>query len=207
MKTATAETGRTDGRSAHRVAEKMAKNAGVDFEDWVAEAVAEYAEDLGVDPDDLDERERLEAIEDRIDRLARAGSRRAATRACARAGAAPARRPRRRIDSAPRDGSRPIRRSDSREPRYEIEDEPTPARSVVRRAERPAESRDRLAEVIDAIEKRAQRNESRTARALESLTTSSIRAAATAAGSKRPSKRSRNARSSTRSARPARSNR
>jgi len=170
MKTATAETGRTDGRSAHRVAEKMAKSAGVDFEDWVAGAIAEYAEDLGVDPDDLDERERLEAIEDRIDRLARAGS---ATpqRALARETAPqPARRATPADRLAPREVSRPIRRTDSREPRYEMEEEPEPARNVVRRAEHPVESRDRLAEVIDAIEKRAQRNESRTARALESLT-------------------------------------
>ena len=168
MKTASAWDRRTGERSAHKIAEKMAKSAGIDFDDWIAEAVAEYAEDLGVEPEDLSERERLEAIEDRIDRLARAPS---------------ARSPRDadedeiRPSRSPETGARlanhresPPRRSDSRRPER-VEEPRQDARRPQQRIDYVEETGpDRLEQAIRQIEQRAARNEERTARALESMT-------------------------------------
>jgi localization factor PodJL len=159
MRTAAAYNDRNPARTSHKVAEKLAKNAGVDFEDWIAEAIAEYAEDLGVAPDDLNERERLEAIEDRIDRLARTGA-----------------APRRAEPREPARAPRPRRESpESHRARYE-DDEPRARPSRLRDEDdfaprpSPRASGDRLERAIEEIERRAERNEQRTARALESLT-------------------------------------
>ena len=182
MKTASAWNGRAGERSAHKIAEKMAKNAGVDFDDWIAEAVAEYAEDLGVEPEDLSERERLEAIEDRIDRLARTPS-----TAARRDTDDDEIRPSRRLESGSRPANHresPPRRGEShrlerdQEPRrpqrridYVEETGPDRLEAAIERAARgPRGGADRLEEAVRQIEQRAARNEERTARALESMT-------------------------------------
>ena len=160
MRTAPAYNERAPSRSAHKLAEKLAKNAGVDFDEWIGEAIAEYAEDLGVAPHDLSERERLEAIEDRIDRHARAAP---APRRASEPEPAPAPRLRREsVRTAPESELRP-------RPRFErdlFDDEATPPARPLPRA--PAT--DRLERTIQDIERRAERNEERTAKALESLT-------------------------------------
>ncbi len=182
MKTASAWNGRAGERSAHKIAEKMAKNAGVDFGDWIAEAVAEYAEDLGVEPEDLSERERLEAIEDRIDRLARTPST-AARRDTDDDEIGPSRRlesgsrPANHRESSPRRGEshRLERDQEPRRPQRRIDyvEETGPDRleaAIERAARGPRGGADRLGEAVRLIERRAARNEERTARALESMT-------------------------------------
>ncbi len=179
MKTATAWSGRAGERSAHKIAEKMAKSAGVDFDAWIAEAVAEYAEDLGVHPDDLNERERLEAIEERVDRLAGAASRRSEPRDESRS-----RRPEPRAAFDAED-ARPSQEAPRRSaPRREAE--PDPLEAAIQRIEKraapaparepqgaaedaPRNERGRLESAMLDLEKRAERTEQRTARALESL--------------------------------------
>jgi localization factor PodJL len=191
MRTATAQYGRASERTAHKIAEKMAKNAGVDFDDWIAEAIAEYAADLGVDPQDLNERERLEAIEERIDRLARSApapvrpapegddppqpsSREAANRFAARGESLS-----RRLDEPEndqREARRRVRRAAETEP-AELDPleqavtriERRSHRAPEREGERTVRTRDRLEGAIQEIERRAERSERRAARALESL--------------------------------------
>jgi len=160
MTTAAARGGRGSERSAYKIAEKLAKSAGVNVDAWVEEAIAEYAEDLGADPGELTERERLEAIEERIDRLARPVSQ----------------TPRRASEPAPR-----VEREDDFE-RISSRDEPRPGRGESPRDERrpprgPAAGdepdnrrpeRSRLDDAIEKIEQRAALVETRAARALES---------------------------------------
>ena len=156
MRAAQAYNERSSTRSAHKLAEKLAKSAGVDFADWIGEALAEYAEDLGVAPEDLSERERLEAIEDRIDRLANTR----APRPTEPQQPAPAPRPRRESPRAVSESLRP----------RAFDDEP-PARPPRERDADYAAPRaaDRMERAIGDIERRAERNETRTARALDSL--------------------------------------
>ncbi|HXT06652.1 MAG TPA: hypothetical protein VN715_06930 [Roseiarcus sp.] len=190
MKTATAQNGRASERSAHKIAEKMAKSAGVDFDDWIAAAIAEYAEDLGIDPQELNERERLEAIEERIDRLARKAPAPAPARGAPPSdGPPPSRReavdrfavrdesPRRRRDE-PVDEPHQARQPTPQRPAEPDFAEPDPLERAVARIERraqraperqPERARNRLEDAIQEIERRAERSERRAAQALESL--------------------------------------
>ena len=160
MRTASAYNERAPSRSAHKVAEKLAKSAGVDFDEWIGEAIAEYAEDLGVAPHDLNERERLEALEDRIDRHVRAAP---APRSAIEREPAPTPRAQRESVRAAPESIRTHR------PRYERDafedDYAASARPLPR-----APAADRMERTIQDIERRAERNEERTAKALESLT-------------------------------------
>jgi localization factor PodJL len=185
MRTATAHSGRASERSAHKIAEKLARNAGVAFDDWIEAAIREYAEDLGVAPRDLNERERLEAIEERVDREASGAP--ARTRREAEYDEPSALRraesPRRRRDANDYD-SRAVR--DTSRSRDDYDAEPDGLDEAVeriekrahRQTERPAASREsrgeaeaqrRLEQAVAEVEQRAERNAQRTARALQSL--------------------------------------
>ena len=185
MKAAAAQNGRVHERSAHKIAEKMAKSAGVAFDEWIAAAIAEYAGDLDVDPQELNERERLEAIEERIDRLARK---------------APAPESREPPEGRRDPAERPAARDESLRPRREGQEDERrePRRLAARRAVQPdpaepdpleqamarieqrvqrtqprepesARARVRVEDAIRDIERRAERSERRASQALESL--------------------------------------
>ena len=188
MKTATAHSGRASERSAHKIAEKMASNAGVAFGEWIEEAIREYAEDLGVDPQDLNERERLEAIEERIDRQARGASARTQpgpeqddrpTLGRRESGESPPRR-RDAIDDKPHEARRSQRSRDDENDFGEPDGLDDAVEQIEKRArrlkERSVGGRDgataaqgRLEQAVAEVEQRAERNAQRTARALQSL--------------------------------------
>lgn len=59
------------GRETRETAEEAARRAGMTLGEWLDEVVADQAADQGVDPEDLDRDERLDAIGARLDRLSR----------------------------------------------------------------------------------------------------------------------------------------
>jgi localization factor PodJL len=208
MKTATAQSGRAGERSAHKIAEKMAKSAGLALDDWIADAIQEYADDLGVEPRSLNERERLEAIEERIDRLARSGppqrmgeiddgplARRPEAAGRLAEYDDSARRRRNEFDDDPRSPHRNRRPRDADLDAAEPDRLEEAVERIERRAVRALESlaglaearrgeRERLEAAIERIGRRAELSEARTARALEPLLASARPAAP--AGSRRP---------------------
>ncbi len=189
MRTATAHSGRASERSANKIAEKMARSAGVAFDDWIEAAIQEYADDLGVEPRDLNERERLEAIEERVDRQVRGAA--ARSRRDPDYDDRPILRrredgelPRRRRDASDEDlretrrYPRPREDYDAIEPdglddaveRIEKRARRLNERPVAGRESRAgAEAQDRLEHAIADVEQRAERNAQRTSRALQSL--------------------------------------
>ena len=75
MSSAAAWNIRGVGRETRAFAEDAARRAGMSLGDWLDEVVAEKASEQGVEPDDLDRDDRLDAIGERIARLARGGGR------------------------------------------------------------------------------------------------------------------------------------
>ena len=75
MSSATAWNVRGVGRETRAFAEEAARRAGISLGDWLDEVVADKASEQGVEPDELDRDDRLDAIGERIARMARRGGR------------------------------------------------------------------------------------------------------------------------------------
>ena len=75
MSSAAAWNIRGVGRETRVFAEDAARRAGMSLGDWLDEVVAEKASEQGLEPNDLDRDDRLDAIGERIARLARGGGR------------------------------------------------------------------------------------------------------------------------------------
>ncbi|HEY1944420.1 MAG TPA: hypothetical protein VGH40_20095 [Roseiarcus sp.] len=71
MSSATAWNVRGVGRETRAFAEEAARRAGMSLGDWLDQVVADKAAEEGVEPNDLDRDDRLDAIGERIARLAR----------------------------------------------------------------------------------------------------------------------------------------
>ncbi len=71
MSSATAWNVRGVGRETRAFAEEAARRAGMSLGDWLDQVVADKATEQGVEPHDLDRDDRLDAIGERIARLAR----------------------------------------------------------------------------------------------------------------------------------------
>ena len=66
MNRAAAWSVRGVGRETRDAAEEAARRAGMSLGEWLDEVIADQAADQGVDPDDFDENQRLEAISERL---------------------------------------------------------------------------------------------------------------------------------------------
>jgi len=141
MNRAAAWSVRGVGRETREVAEEAARRAGMNLGEWLDEVVAEQAAEQGVDPEDFNPDERLDAIGDRLSDLAR--------REEPRRDPLRYRRPREEMPDEP-----PARR-------------PMPARpqADAGRAEALLEA------AIAKFESRAVKNDERTARAIDSVAT------------------------------------
>src|ERR1700744_4450108 len=71
MNRAAAWSVRGVGRETREAAEEAARRAGVSLGEWLDDVIADKAAEHGVDPEDFDEEEKLEAISDRLSRLSR----------------------------------------------------------------------------------------------------------------------------------------
>ena len=71
MNRAAAWSVRGVGRETREAAQEAARRAGMSLGEWLDEVIADQAADQGVDPDDLDEDERLDAIGDRLSGISR----------------------------------------------------------------------------------------------------------------------------------------
>jgi localization factor PodJL len=71
MNRAAAWSVRGVGRETRDVAQEAARRAGMSLGEWLDEVIADQAAEQGVDPDDFDEDERLDAIGDRLSGLSR----------------------------------------------------------------------------------------------------------------------------------------
>ena len=66
MNRAAAWSVRGVGRETRDAAEEAARRAGMSLGEWLDEVIADQAADQGVDPEDWDENQRLEAISERL---------------------------------------------------------------------------------------------------------------------------------------------
>src|SRR5580698_2321766 len=71
MNRAAAWSVRGVGRETRDAAEEAARRAGMSLGEWLDEVIADQAADQGVDPEDFDQEERLQAIGDRLSALSR----------------------------------------------------------------------------------------------------------------------------------------
>jgi len=132
------------GRATRDIAEEAARRAGMTLGEWLDQVVADRAADQGLDPSDLNDDERLDAISERLGRLSRDDRTPDADQAYAR--------------------SRPERRATARSATRDREAAP---------AARPDDERrtDALLDAaIDRLEGRVARAEERSARAFDTVT-------------------------------------
>ena len=148
MSSATAWNVRGVGRETRAFAEEAARRAGMSLGDWLDEVVADKAAEQGVEPDDLNRDDRLDAIGERIARLARRDGRSGETMRSTRDYA------RRRPEPREPDRDDPRHRPQPREP----------DREETYRADALLEA------AIARLESRAERAEARAARTFESVT-------------------------------------
>ena len=139
MSTAAAWSIRGVGRDTREAAQEAARRSGMTLGEWLDDVIVERAAEQGVDPDDIDNDDRLDAIADRLSGLPRRGDDRA----------------RRRRSEADEDEA-PVRRFVSREETRRADD-------LLEAAIARFESR------VAKSEARAAKSEERTARALDSL--------------------------------------
>jgi localization factor PodJL len=71
MNRAAAWSVRGVGRETRDAAQEAARRAGMSLGEWLDEVIADQAADQGVDPEDFDQEERLQAIGDRLSALSR----------------------------------------------------------------------------------------------------------------------------------------
>ena len=71
MNRAAAWSVRGVGRETREAAEEAARRAGMSLGEWLDEVIADQAAEQGVNPEDFDQEERLEAIGDRLSALSR----------------------------------------------------------------------------------------------------------------------------------------
>ena len=71
MNRAAAWSVRGVGRETRDAAQEAARRAGMSLGEWLDEVIADQAAEQGVDPQDFDEEDKLEAISDRLSSLSR----------------------------------------------------------------------------------------------------------------------------------------
>jgi len=121
------------GRETREAAHEAARRAGVSLSEWLDEAIAERAAEQGVDPEDFDAEDRLDAIADRLNDLS---------------GREDARAHRHRGDED-MEGDAPVRRFASREDMKRAEDLLEAA--IARFETRAAKAEERAARALDTV--------------------------------------------------------